>query len=131
MRFLVFLLALLIPTFPGATDFDSPQESGPVEVRGQAAAAVLRSGNVDTAILGLFRTDTSEQLFCADAGPGAIVGGVTSPITNTGGPIFLEFFAFELSGCQGQQSVASADRYRVIFGAPGQPILLQLIPAGP
>lgn len=129
MKLLLSLIFLtLIPNVVCAADFSSPLVQGQVTVKAQAAITELSAS--DTVSLGAFVVDTGELLFCAAATPGSIVEGLTSVIVSSSEDIFIEFFAFADPDCSDSRvarSIASADRYRVVFGAPGQPILLELV----
>lgn len=134
MKFLLsIMVTLLISGAAYAADFEKPLVQGQIMVRAQAAPS--RPGDKDTVSLGAIRIDTGELIFCAPAGPGATVSGMTSVLVATSEDIFIVFHAFPDAECKVlalvQRSIASADRYRVIFGAPGQPLLLELVPLVP
>ena len=119
---LFFLLYL-----PGAsaTDFDRPLQSGVAAVRIQAASP---SSAGLTRSVGLRREDTLDLVFCAPLEPGAELIGESTPIVNLGGEVLLHAIAFDAHACTGLESLPSADRYRVVFGAPGKPMLLEALP---
>lgn len=130
MRILILILvAMMISTVAYAEDFASPLVQGQVMVK--AIAAPSSPGASDTVSLGAVRTDTGLVVFCDPAGPGATVEGMTDVIVATTEDIFLVFHAYPADGCSllpgVDKSIASADRYRVIFGPPGQPLLLQAV----
>lgn len=123
------IVTMLMANVVCAADFSNPLVQGQVLVKGQAAPSGL--GESDTVSLGAVRLDTGELLFCAPAGPGAIAEGMTSVIGVTTDDIFIVFYAYPGPDCSPLEfvprSAASADRYRVIFGAPGQPLLVEIV----
>ena len=129
MRYLTTMLyvtvVLLAAGVACAIDFDKPLSNARVQVNGQAGAA--GPDLLDTASLGLTRIDTGEQLFCVNAAPDALVNGSTSVINKRSGEILLQLFAFSEADCTGLISEGSADRYRVVFGKPNKPLLLELV----
>lgn len=108
-----------------AADFDNTLSQGRVTVKAQAGSG--GPDLLDTASLGLQRIDTGEQLFCVNAGPDVLVSGSTSVINKRSGEILLQLFAFSEADCTGLMSEGSADRYRVVFGNPNKPLLIELV----
>ncbi len=132
MRILLsIVVAMLMASAAYAADFGNPLVQGQVMVK--AIASPSAPGATETASLGASRTDTDELVFCADAAPGASVEGMSDVIVATSADIFIVFHAYPGPGCTVlplvPRSAASADRYRVVFGPPGQPLLLESIVA--
>ena len=127
MRALALIGILCLLAVPAlADDIDRPLSSGVTQVRIQA------TGDTSvglTASVGLRREDTGALVFCAPATTGEIVEGESDAIVNLGAAVLLSAFAFDAPDCTGLESLPSADRYRVVFGAPGRPALLP-VPAG-
>lgn len=112
---------LFIAGLAHADDMDRPLSSGVVDVAIRAATGT----DVGlTRSVGLRRADTGVLVFCMPAGTGETVRGPSDPIVNTGSEVLLSASAFDGTACGGLESLPSADRYRVVFGAPGQPWLL-------
>ena len=125
MRLINFISIVLIAGSSCAADFDRSLVQGVAEIKGRAGATSLDL--LDTASLGLRRIDTGEQLFCVNAGPDELVVGSTSVINKRSGEILLQLFAFSEADCMGLMSEGSADRYRVVFGKPNKPLLIELV----
>jgi len=129
MRFLIpIVVAMLLSSAAYAADFDNPLVQGQVMVKCQVAKAA--PGKPNAVSVGVVRTDTGERIFCAPAAPNAIVEGMTSVITQTTEEIFLVFHSYSGPDCtltHVKRSVASTNRYRVLFGAMDAPLLLELV----
>ena len=117
----LLVVAVLLALPAAAEDFDRPLDSGVVVIGIRASGDV---GKGLTSSVGLRREDTGVLVFCVPAEPGETVTGLSEPVSNPGAPVFLRAFAFDKPDCAGLESPASADRYRVVFGAPGRPSLL-------
>ena len=124
MRLGLSVLILVVFAFAvqaRAADIDQPLSSGVVSVRIQASAdtdvGLTRS-------VGLRREDTGVLVFCVPAAAGEEVSGESEPIVNLGAEVLLSASAFDGEACSGVESLPSEDRYRVVFGAPGRPVLL-------
>ena len=118
---LLLLTVLAFAVQARAADIDSPLSSGVTSVRIQASAD---TGVGLTRSVGLRREDTGVLVFCAPAGAGEIVSGESDAIVNLGAEVLLVASAFDGAACSGLESLPSADRYRVVFGVPGRPVLL-------
>ena len=124
MKLGIALLVLAMLAFAvrvQAADFDRPLESGVVAVAIRASAD---TGVGLTRSVGLRREDTGQLVFCAALGTGEEVLGESDAILNGGAEVLLSAYAFDGEACSGLESLPSADRYRVVFGAPGRPVLL-------
>ena len=119
--FWLVLLLLAVPVHAG--DIDRPLESGVVSVRIRASTEANAGF---TRSVGLRRDDTGELVFCMAAGAGEEVNGPSDPIVNLGSEVLLSASAFDAADCSGVESLPSADRYRIVFGAPGTPWLLPM-----
>lgn len=119
----LWLLVLLIAAPALAADIDRPLESGIASVRIRASAD---TGVGLTRSVGLRRADTGALVFCAPAETGETVTGQSEAIVNFGSEVLLSASAFDGAACSGLESLPSADRYRIVFGAPGQPWLLPM-----
>ena len=116
---IVFVFSCVEPAY--AADIDRPLSSGVASVRILASAD---TGVGLTRSVGLRREDTGALVFCAPAGTGEEVSGETNSIVNLGSEVLLSASAFDGDACSGLESQPSEDRYRVVFGAPGRPVLL-------
>ncbi len=126
MRLGIALLILTVFAFATqvrATDMDRPLSSGVVGVTIRAATDTSTGL---TRSVGLRRADTGALVFCAPAGTGETVSGPSEPIVNLGTEVLLSASAFDGDACSGLESLPSADRYRIVFGVPGQPWLLPM-----
>ena len=126
MRLGFSLLILAIFAFAvetRAADIDRPLSSGVASVRIQASAD---TGVGLTRSVGLRREDTGVLVFCVPAGTGETVSGESDAIVNLGSEVLLSASAFDGVACSGLESLPSEDLYRVVFGAPGRPVLLQV-----
>ncbi len=122
------LLVLVVAGVASATDMDRPISSGIIE-----CAAEVGTENPDalpTVSISFLRVDTGEQIFCMDVDATGNVAGPSASITVTSSDVFVESYAWSAAGCAGVVSLASADRYRVVFAAPNRPVLL-LAPPNP
>lgn len=124
MRLGLSLLILVVFAFAvrvQAEDIDRPLSSGVVSVRIQASAD---TGVGLTRSVGMRREDTGDLVFCLAAAGGEEVSGESDAIENLGAEVLLSASAFDGEACSGLESLPSADRYRVVFGAPGRPVLI-------
>ena len=124
MRLGLSVLILVVFAFAvqaRAADIDRPLSSGVASVRIQASAD---TGVGLTRSVGLRREDTGVLVFCIAAAAGEEVSGKTNSIVNLGSEVLLSASAFDGDACSGLESQPSEDRYRVVFGAPGRPVLL-------
>ena len=134
MKFLIpIMVTMLLSSSAYAADFDNPLVQGQVMVKCQAAPA--RAGIPEPVSVGVVRIDTGERIFCSPAGPGATVEGMTDVITATTTDIYLVCHSYSGPDCtlipQTPRSVASTNRYRVLFGAMDAPLLLELVTPPP
>lgn len=86
-------------------------------------------GNLDsmaTQSVSLVRVDTEVRVFCAAVTNGQEVAGVTDLLLDLGAGIELYGFAYSEIECAGVVSEQSDDYYRVVFAAPGKPILVKM-----
>jgi len=122
LEFAVLILVVFAFTVEvRAADIDRPLASGVVSVRIQASAD---TGVGLTRSVGLRREDTGAIVFCAPAETGETITGQSEAIENLGAEVLLSASAFDAAACSGVESLPSEDRYRVVFGAPGRPVLL-------
>ena len=133
MKFILptVIVWLLMASVACATDFDNPLSQGRVTLKGQAGATNLDA--LDTASLAFYRVDNGDRVFCVDAGPGALVEGISEVINKRSGDIFVELVAHTAADCSdlpdAVPSDPSADRYKLRFGKPGEPIIVEVVPA--
>ena len=130
MRVCILIAALLIAGCDPAiaAEIDMRLVSGVGAGRMQASA----DSNVGvTRSIGLRREDTGALVFCAAALAGELVHAETDSMANPGVEVLVRGYAFTGAECTGTESVPSADAFRVPFGPPGEPLLLEYVPATP
>lgn len=134
MRKLLLTLVVIFGAFtmqvPVACAADLPRQVGG---DGSVSVVILTETlsspyTLFTRSVSLMNVGTGEVVFCADALNDEVVEGRTSPIVNTGEPVYLAAVAHDSTGCTGVPSPNSADVYLVVFNAPDPPILLLVAP---
>ena len=124
-----FLITLVVTYSRLATadTIDRPVTQG--TIRAEIQLPPVSPDALLTQSVSLNREATGQQVLCLPAANGTIVEGDTEPISREDAGVLLRAFAHDGPNCTGEVSIASADAYRVLFGGPGQPVLLRVSPA--
>ncbi len=112
-----------------------PAVAGEIDMRlvsGVGAGRMQASADTNVGVtrsIGLRREDTGAMVFCAAALAGEIVDVETDSMDNPGVEVLVRGYSFTGAECTGTESVPSSDAFRVPFGPPGAPLLLEYVPS--
>ncbi len=124
--FCLIAVGILFAQIVTAETIDQPMERNVVALKVQAKGPLL--DRLDTASVGVKRSDMGVLVFCENVAPGETVSGNSRPILARDVEILLQAFSYSGPDCTGEESLGSDTLFRVMFPdpmPPESPVLLE------